>query len=57
MERQVHLGGFFAPGPGNQIVGLELANDFRGFASEQGETLFQDGFESGDISAWSSVSP
>ncbi len=54
-------GGTVADGAGNQLQAVELSQDFRGFLSEfpQGQPplIFEDGFESGDVSAWSSSTP
>ncbi|MEM7517481.1 MAG: hypothetical protein AAF368_11240 [Planctomycetota bacterium] len=59
---RVRLGdGRVSPGAGNSLVALELANDFRGFFSTipQGDLglIFTDGFESGNVSRWSSSTP
>ena len=54
-------GGQVTAGTGNELLALELIQDFRGFASEveQGSLgeIFTDGFESGNVSAWSTSTP
>lgn len=52
-------GGTVEPGGGDQLVAVEISLDFRGFSSPelQGNLIFEDGFESGNISRWSSSSP
>ncbi len=54
-------GGLVEPGASPQLLALELSQDFRGFASEipQGQLgmIFVDGFESGNVSRWSSSTP
>lgn len=54
---EVRLAGFFGPGTGNQIVSIELRQDFRGFAFESGGFVFADGFETGDTAVWSGTVP
>ena len=59
---RVQLGGGQAePGAGNELLAIELAMDLRGFISEepQGQlgTIFTDGFESGNVSRWSTSAP
>lgn len=50
------LTGTVEPGPGSVLDALEIALDLRGFVSPepQGTFLFEDGFESGNVSRWSS---
>ncbi len=54
-------GGQVAPGDGNQLLAIEFNQDFRGFFSElptgQPALIFTDGFESGNVSAWSTSVP
>lgn len=54
-------GGQVMPGSGSRLEVLEIALDFRGFVSgiEQGELgeIFTDGFESGNVTSWSSSGP
>lgn len=45
-----------APGTGQQIQELDLFVDFRAHG-KLGEAIFADGFESGDVSLWSSSAP
>lgn len=59
----IHLRGQVAPGTGNQILALDLFQDFRGFLAQQLELpcpdcdIFGDGFESGNTNSWSSTVP
>lgn len=56
----VQLNGRVAPGAGNQIGGLDLNGDPRFFFAQQIDPfaeIFSDGFESGNLSAWSSSTP
>ena len=54
-------GGQVAAGTGTQILAVEFLQDFRGFTSEveQGRLgeIFTDGFESGNVSVWSTSVP
>ena len=53
-----HLAGLVAPGSGLQAMQLDLNLDFHGFAFEAPSPfIFQDGFEGGDFTAWSSTTP
>ncbi len=59
----IHLQGQVAPGSGQQIIALDLFQDFRGFLAQQIHLpcpdcdIFGDGFESGDTAGWSSSLP
>jgi hypothetical protein len=48
-------GGTVTPGLGSGLDAIELVMDFRGFLSPQpqGAVIFEDGFESGNVSRWS----
>lgn len=57
---QVVLQGQPEPLPGGgTIQQVIIGNDFRGFSTElpQGTSIFTDGFESGDVAAWSNSVP
>ena len=56
---RTRLVGRIAPGPGSVLDALEIALDFRGFASPepQGTFIFEDGFESGNVIRWSNATP
>lgn len=59
----IHLQGQVAPGTGQQILALDLFQDFRGYLAEQIPlpcpdcNIFGNGFESGNTAAWSSAVP
>ena len=48
-------GGLLEAGEGNDILAVELAMDLRGFLSPEPQNglVFEDGFESGNVSRWS----
>lgn len=52
-------GGIFTDGTGDDMLVVEAAFDLRGFLSPepQGGAIFEDGFESGNVSRWSLSSP
>ena len=52
-------GGRVTAGPGTSLDAIEIAMDLRGFLSSQpqGELIFEDGFESGNVSRWSASTP
>lgn len=52
-------GGVFTGGTGNDMLAVEVAFDLRGFLSPepQGAAIFEDGFESGNVSRWSVSTP
>lgn len=56
---RARLGGTVRPGPGNRLDALEIAIDLRGFFSPEppGFAIFEDAFESGNVSRWSITVP
>ncbi|MCB1033875.1 MAG: hypothetical protein KDD47_08595 [Acidobacteria bacterium] len=52
-------GGEVAPGGGIGLEALEVSFDLRGFLAPeaQGQVIFEDGFESGNVSRWSRSEP
>lgn len=52
-------GGEVEPGAGDSLDAIELAFDLRGFVSPEPQSflIFEDGFESGNISRWSNGQP
>ncbi len=52
-------GGLLEGGEGNDILAVEVSMDLRGFLSPepQGGLIFEDGFESGNVSRWSNSNP
>ncbi len=57
--RGVLTGGLLEAGEGNDLLAVELSMDLRGFLSPepQGGLIFEDGFESGNVTRWSLSSP
>ncbi len=53
----VALNASLEPGTGSQIIELEIDQDWNGYASAFGASIFVDGFESGDTAEWSSSLP
>lgn len=52
-------GGVVTPGEGTDLLAIELAVDLRGFLSPEPQSgiIFTDGFESGNVSRWSTSVP
>ena len=52
-------GGSVEPAAGDELLAIELAMDFTGFMSPEEPTalVFEDGFESGNVSRWSTSAP
>lgn len=51
--------GLLNDGTGNDLLAIEVSMDLRGFVSPepQGGLIFEDGFESGNVSRWSASNP